>query len=351
MKRSLTDLYFGGNRLKEVGPPVAGTDAANKAYVDGLGPVIYHFDGTDMTDSAGNTVTAQTIAAAVDAGKAVMVLSSEGKLYTLSYAETTGSPLMLNFSLIHDNIEHLSGPRVNSIYYDEDEGWVTERTYLWNRVFYGITNTPESTPTKTVELIEPQTGWYGGNLLLLQFTYGVPAGYGNAISVGGATYGLTFHQYGITTAGVINAGDKVLLYCYNNVAHVIAIDRWGSAISPTYTLHNTSINTASSTTTVTCAANERAFHLVQVGAANCTLCINILNGCDNTVIISGTQPVNIVVLQNGLPVVTNYEMHDYFDGHVAYLTTKVRKMKFVISIVGGEAVVDVDIMDVYNPSV
>lgn len=32
--RHLNDQYYGGNRLREVGTPVAGADAANKAYVD-----------------------------------------------------------------------------------------------------------------------------------------------------------------------------------------------------------------------------------------------------------------------------------------------------------------------------
>lgn len=34
MSRHLNDQYYGGNRLREVGTPAAGTDAANKDYVD-----------------------------------------------------------------------------------------------------------------------------------------------------------------------------------------------------------------------------------------------------------------------------------------------------------------------------
>ena len=34
MSRHLNDQYFGGNKLKEVGLPVDGPDAANKTYVD-----------------------------------------------------------------------------------------------------------------------------------------------------------------------------------------------------------------------------------------------------------------------------------------------------------------------------
>lgn len=97
-------------------------------------------------------------------------------------------------------------------------------------IFYGITNTAESTATKVVTLINPPDSFVNGSFLLLHFTYAVPAGNGNAISVDGVSYGLTYHQYGVISSGVINDGDKVLLYCHNYVAHIVAIDRWGADI-------------------------------------------------------------------------------------------------------------------------
>lgn len=102
---------------------------------------------------------------------------------------------------------------------------------LQRPVFFGITNTAEATALKVVTLEEPASGFANGRLLQLYFTYAVPAGNDNAISVGGASYGLALHGIGITAAGVICAGDRVLLWCYNGFANVIAIDRWGADIA------------------------------------------------------------------------------------------------------------------------
>lgn len=151
MSRHLNDQYYGGNRLREVGTPSAGTDAANKAYVDGI----------------------------------------------------------------------------------------VEDLVLPGMTFYGYTDTPTVTADKIVTLIEPKAGFSNGSKLLLHFYQDVGAN-GATITVGGGTYLLTYHQHAIT-AGIIKAGDKASVVCYNNVAHIVAIDRWGIDMSaaqgtlPSYT--------------------------------------------------------------------------------------------------------------------
>lgn len=411
MRRHFNDQYFSGNRLREVGAPAAATDAANKAYVDGIGIAVYHFDWGEhdegvLTDRDGNTVGPQAIAGSADAGKTVL-LETGGRCYALGRYDMSGSPQEMVFVAVDFSAGHGAAARLDYLYYNSDDGWDGDNIGLQERLesgtniktvgglsllgsgnltlpgtlFYGITNTAEATAEKVVALTNPTTGFANGSCLLLHFTYGVPAGYGNAVSVGGVSYALTYHQYGITTAGVINAGDKVLLYCYNAVAHVIAIDRWGADIAgkqdalvasganqniktinsttllgsgnitllPTHTLHTTTIATAGSTTTVTCAANERAFHIVEVTAANCTLNIDILNGWDNTVYISGNQNINIVFKVNGASATTIFEMHNQFAGLTAILS-KAGAMKFVVEVVDNKVFVDVDAMDTITVS-
>lgn len=97
--------------------------------------------------------------------------------------------------------------------------------------FYGYTDTPAATANKVVTLIAPTNGFANGSKLLLHFYNAVPAGNSNTITVAGNQYMLAYHQTAITTAGIINAGDKALIVCYNSVAHVISIDRWGVDIA------------------------------------------------------------------------------------------------------------------------
>lgn len=98
-------------------------------------------------------------------------------------------------------------------------------------VFYGYTNTVESTPTKVVTLAEPTTGFKNGTYIMVYFQGGgVPAGNNNAISIGNDVYYLAYKAQGITQAGIINQGDKVLLWCHNGFAHVISNDRWSLPI-------------------------------------------------------------------------------------------------------------------------
>lgn len=108
---------------------------------------------------------------------------------------------------------------------------IVEGQVLPGMTFYGYTDTPAATANKVVTLIAPRDGFVDGSKLILHFNHNVPAGYENTITVGGNTYALVYHQYGVSSAGIIKAGDKVQIVCYNGAAHIIAIDRWGIDIS------------------------------------------------------------------------------------------------------------------------
>lgn len=119
-------------------------------------------------------------------------------------------------------------------YYSPQPDWnqsnPTALDYIKNKpnsFFYGYTNTAESTPKKVVTLAEPTTGFKNGTYITIYFAGGgVPAGNDNAISIDNDVYYLAYKAQGITQAGVINKGDKVLLWCHNGFAHVISNDRW-----------------------------------------------------------------------------------------------------------------------------
>lgn len=209
-------------------------------------------------------------------------------------------------------------------------------------VFYGVTDSQESSATKVVTLVKPATDFKNGSFLLLHFHYGVPAGNVNTISVEEQTYGIVYHQYGITSAGVINAGDKVLLWCYNAIAHVIAIDRWGKDIAGkqdalpaiannvgkvlavnstgtdlvwitlgyTYFTHDVD-TTLQDALTLTCDFNVQAHHHVYIGSGvnGLYLIVDVRNNFENVVTVdfkdsrTETAPTLFVaVYKNGTPV-------------------------------------------------
>ena len=417
--KHLNPQYFNNNQLKEVADPTQNSDAATKGYVD-AGQRIYFGVCNTAGNVADKVVTAPGYTPAE--GKILVVKFNDAVrcfdaitqtwIHLTMNVNNTGALYLETYTYDYEYpdggtrwYDLLDGEFYAAFqYYEistEDKGYRllgTTGTFemiqnLFDRlnshsqilfdleqpapIFYGITNTAEATATKAVTLINPSDGFVNGSFLLLHFTYAVPAGNGNAISVDGVSYGLTYHQYGVTSSGVVNAGDKVLLYCYNYVAHIVAIDRWGAdiqgkqdalvtsganqniktinsnsllgsgdiALLPTHTLHTTTIATAGSTTTVTCAANERAFHIVKVNAANCTLCIDILNGWDNTIYVYGSQNVNIIFKIGGVQATTIFELNDQFAGLTAILT-KAGAMKFVVEIVDDMAFVDVDTMDI-----
>ena len=104
---------------------------------------------------------------------------------------------------------------------------------LSGKIFLGVTYSASSETTKDVTIITPDnTTFEDGDLLFLWFYNDVAASVtGTTISIGSKTYGIAYRNYGLQAAGVIKAGDNVLLYCRNWYAHIIAIDRWGADIA------------------------------------------------------------------------------------------------------------------------
>ena len=240
--------------------------------------VTYFFDGTDVTDSDGNTVTAQAIANSADAGK-IVLLGYGGKCYTLGDYEMSGTPQEMVFVAANYSANHGDVASLDYLYYNSNDGWDSDRIYLQER----LVASGADQNIKTINLLS-----------------------------------------------LLGSGNITLL--------------------PPHTLHTRAITIAGSSPTVRCEADERAFYIVDVNAANCTLNIDILNGWDNTVFITGNQNINIVFKVNGVQATTIFERHDYFSSSTANLSKAVA-IKFVIEVVDNKVFVDVDDMDSFTPSV
>ena len=271
--KHLNPQHFNNNQLKEVAEPTQNSDAATKGYVD-AGQRIYFGVCNTAGDVADKVVTAPGYTPAE--GKILVVkfndavrcfdLVTQTWIHLTMNVNNTGALYLETYTYDYEypdggfrRYELLGGYFFYAAfqYYEtspEDKGYRligTTCTFemiqnLFDRlniqgqilsdleqpapIFYGITNTAEATAMKAVTLINPSDGFVNGSFLVLHFTYAVPAGNGNAISVDGMSFMLAYHQYGVTSSGVVNAGDKVLLYCYNNVAHIVSIDRWGADI-------------------------------------------------------------------------------------------------------------------------
>ncbi len=270
--KHLNPQHFNNNQLKEVADPTQNSDAATKGYVD-AGQRIYFGVCNTAGNVADKVVTAPGYTPAE--GKILVVKFNDAVrcfdaitqtwIHLTMNVNNTGALYLETYTYDYEYpdgdtrwYDLLDGEFYAAFqYYEistEDKGYRligTTGTFemirnLFDRlnshsqilsdleqpapIFYGITNTAEATATKAVTLINPSDGFVNGSFLLLHFTYAVPAGSDNAISVDGVSYGLTYHQYGVTSSGVVNSGDKVLLYCYNYVAHIVAIDRWGTDI-------------------------------------------------------------------------------------------------------------------------
>ena len=415
MRKHFNDQDFNGNRLHNVGVPAAAADAANKAYVDGIGIAVYHInwdehDQVILTDRDGNTVTPQAVADSADAGKAVL-LKCGVQCYTLEEYDMSGSPQEMVFVAAYFAAGHGDVAFLAYLYYNSNDGWDIDSVCLQNWLVSGqniktvggqsLLGSGDIALGKDIvrcystgvtgnyvglSMMDTGTDLENGVFLMVSFSHSVPANGG--INIAGTVIQnseLFYPAYPTrVAAGQIAAGDTCLIYySYSggtNLSTLIFNSRWGADIAgkqdalvaaganqniktinstsllgsgnitllPTHTLHTHTLATAGSTTTVTCAANERAFHIVEVTAANCTLNIDILNGWDNTVYISGNQNINIVFKINGVQATTIFERHDQFAGLTAILT-KAGAMKIVVEVIDNKVFVDVDAMDTLIP--
>lgn len=121
------------------------------------------------------------------------------------------------------------------------------------------------------------------------------------------------------------------------------------SLAPPHTHHTTALATANATTAITCAANERAFHLVAVTAANTQLEITLANSWDNVIFITGIYDLRLKIMVGGNTVPVFFESNPYFDGTNVALS-KAGAIKIVIEAIDGNVIADVDQMESYAPS-
>lgn len=112
---------------------------------------------------------------------------------------------------------------------------------LGDTMCYCIENTGDTTSSVVAMDVAHPSGFAprNGSLIIAHFYSPVPAA--AALTITGTALQnlfIVYHNLGIT-AGVINAGDNVLVWCYNNVAYVLNIDRQGGGASTLAALTDT----------------------------------------------------------------------------------------------------------------
>lgn len=152
------------------------------------------------------------------------VLSYDGNNYlwkpmTLPSIPTKTSDLTNDsgFLTSHQSIKTVNGETVVG----------TGNVELGDTLCICISNTGASTSSVVAVDVTHPTNFSprNGSMLLVHFNTDVPAA--ASLTVIGTTLTnlyLVYHQVGIT-ANILKSGDKALIYCINNVAHVVAIDR------------------------------------------------------------------------------------------------------------------------------
>jgi len=226
--------------------------------------VVYTFAGETMKDANGNVVTADPIVSDAMKGKTVMCQYYGIRLILTAYSEAgNGYPGTCVFaSLVHDEtgngtnemhwLQYYSSDGVNfqwrEGYYPLQKKLVSGTNIktvngnsllgsgdlsLSGKIFQGVTYSASSETTKVVTINTPaNTTFEDGDLLFLRFYNDVAASVtGTIVSIGSKTYGIAYRNYGLQAAGVIKAGDNVLLHCFGGYAIIIAIDRWGADIA------------------------------------------------------------------------------------------------------------------------
>lgn len=143
----------------------------------------------------------------------------------------------------------------------------------------------------------------------------------------------------------------------NNAGKVLAVNDNATGLvwkSVDQTIHTTTVTT--SAVTLTCAAGERAYHLVNLFSApsQITITVNLLNNRDNTLILQGSTDVGLDIQINGQSANVVYEqtsrLGEYNGVLMAWLSkTASGMMKIILHNVDEVVVADVDIMEGYTP--
>ena len=213
---------------------------------------------------------------------------------------------------------------------------------LGDTLCYCIENSGDTTSSVVAMDVAHPSGFAprNGSLIIAHFYSSVPAA--AALTITGTALqnlGIVYHQYGIT-AGVIEAGDKALVWCYNNVAYVLTIDRQGVGVSTLAALTDTAVSSPSAwqglvyspslskwinsgvlhayrsyehlvtantgTLQLVCAAGESAHHTVTVDPSLQVappITINLQNYNDNCIVIMQGQGITyypLTLLINGV---------------------------------------------------
>lgn len=169
-------------------------------------------------------------------------------------------------------------------------------------------------------------------------------------------------------AGAIKSGDICLFYyAYANGTNMSFLQwnsRWAClktinngtlsgngniSLAPPHTYYSTSMATANATTAITCAANERAFHVIAVTAANTQLNVTLANNWDNVIFLTGVYNLKLNIMIGGNAAPVHFESNNFFDGTNVNLS-KAGTLKIVLEAVDGNVIADVDLMESYIPS-
>jgi hypothetical protein len=208
----------------------------------------------------------------------------------------------------HLNDQYFSGNQLKEVAYPSVATDAATKGYVDGIVeglvspggtFYGYTDTPAATANKVVTLIKPTAWFANGSKLLLHFYNAVPAGNSNTITVAGNQYMLVYHQAAITAAGIINAGDKALIVCYNSVAHVIAIDRWGVDITAAQGTLPALANNAGKVLAVNSGENGVEWVPMSGGSAGLLTVTDDDNGNIGLSLSGGSQSLSVTDDNNG----------------------------------------------------
>lgn len=243
---------------------------------------------------------------------------------------------------------------------------------LGNTMCYCIENTGDTTSSVVAMDVAHPSGFAprNGSLIIAHFYSPVPAA--AALTITGTALQnlfIVYHNLGIT-AGVINAGDNAFIWCYNNVAYVLTIDRQGGGASTLAALIDTAVsspsawqglvyNTALSKWVnggvqhayrnyehvvtantgmlqLVCAADESAHHTVVVDPSlqiGPPVTINLQNNNDNCIVIMQGQgityyPLTVLIngVQAGIVAKYGYGLGIMDNGGTTIIYTKARNV-------------------------
>lgn len=296
--RFLNDQYFSGNKIKELGAPTEGTDAANKAYVDGLRGLIPSGTCDSTSTSKAKTVTIAGITALTD-GLLIMVANN-------SVASASGVTLNVNglgAKRIQRDVKgtatyvttQITANSVHIYSYNSTEDCWRLIDYDANTTYSGysfglgagVCDTAEATLAKTATISSYELG--SGGVVSIRFLNAVPAN--STLNIRSRGANAIYYRNAAITDGVIKAGDTAT-FMYDGTNYVLlTIDRWIDDLT-----HVADTTVSTSTKTITFAANQRGSQMISI-SADLALTFAVNNASDNYLWIknTGSSEVDITI--------------------------------------------------------